>query len=192
MFLDEDRSISWDILLDPRIRANAHVVANGDRPKDLRARAHHHVVAQGRVALVVLLHKARDLVPLEVERADSDTLVQPAPATDDGRLADDGPRGVVDEEEVPDLGARVDVDPGVHVGELRELTRVNLRPGLVENVGHALDGDGPKARVAADDFGVRGTGGVADEGGVDVFLEGFANVVQPINVSWRIRWVDWI
>ena len=177
VFLNEHGSIRRDILLDPRVSANTHIITNSDRAKHLSSRSHHHIIPEGRVSLIILLHEPCDLISLEVERSDRDALVQPAPAPDDRGLPDDRPCGVVDEEEVPDLRPRVDVHPRVHVRELRQLAGVDFRPGFVENVGDTLDHDGPKARVAADDLGIRGARGVADKGGVDIFFELLTNLV---------------
>ncbi len=109
-------------------RGHAGVVAHPERPQDFGARPHQHVVAEGRVALAVVLARA----------AERHALVQGAVVADFGRFADDHAHAVVDEQPLPDFGARVDFDSRLMPRALGDIPRDELVPVRKEPVRPAV------------------------------------------------------
>ena len=143
-----------------------HGVLADDRlaAQDGRAGVDGHIVAHGGMALARQAGVARPGGQCPQRHA----LVQLDMAADDGGLADDDARAVVDEEPRPDLCAGVDVDAGAAVGVLRHHAGDHGDAAQIQLVGDAVDEDGEQAGVGEDDLLLVGGGRVAVKGGLNV------------------------
>src|SRR5215217_1355606 len=120
-----------DALREPRVAGDDAAVSHHRLPsEDGGVGVHHDVVLNRGVALLVgqgLLHH---------EGAQRDALIDGHVVADDGRLADDDARPMVDDEAAADGGARVDVHAGALVGVLGEQARQQREAEPVQRVGH--------------------------------------------------------
>ena len=94
-------------------------LADGDAAQNGRAGVDHHVVLDDRMARMALLQRAVG-IRREALGAQRDGLVDAHALADDGGLADHHAGAVVDEEAAADLRARVDVDAGGRMRNLRD------------------------------------------------------------------------
>src|SRR5690606_21440273 len=110
---------AWrDAAREPDVAADGRALADGDATEDGRPGIDHNVVLDDGVAGTALVQLA-GFVGGEALGAEGYGLVDAHVVADDGRLANDHARAVVDEEAVADLCAGVDVDTGGGVGYFR-------------------------------------------------------------------------
>lgn len=145
----------------PDVAADRGMVTDGDAAEYRRVAVNDHVVFQNRVARTVD-HVAVGVI-LEALRAKGHSLVERDVAADDGGLADDNSRAVVDTEVVADGGAGMDVDARLRVGKLGDDAWKDRDGELVKLVGDAVVGYGVDHGVAEDDLTIVVGGGVVVE-----------------------------
>src|SRR5690554_1146325 len=99
------------------------------------------------------IFKRRMTLPLifasrDGERAERDALVELHIIAEDGRLADDDARAVIDEEALADHGARVDIDPRLSVRGLAHDARDERHAEAQELMRDTIGRDGLNAWIA--------------------------------------------
>ncbi|MEY5026869.1 MAG: hypothetical protein RLZZ244_2397 [Verrucomicrobiota bacterium] len=100
----------------------------------------------------VAFFSAEGLSPREGFGDEGDALVEFDVGADGGGFANDDAGAMVDEEVAADAGAGVDVDSGSGVGPLGHHAGEEGDVEVVEEMGHALDGDGFEEGIGDDDF----------------------------------------
>ena len=131
----------------PDVSADHRVVADDRVSAENRAAGvNDDVVLDGRMPL-----DAREFL-LDEPRAERDALIKLHVPADDGRLADDDARSVVDVESRTDRGARVNVDAGLAVGVFRYDARQHRNVQPVHHVREPVYHNGVEARIAQDHF----------------------------------------
>jgi len=93
-----------------------------------------------------------ELVFEEAPGAESGPVIQPHISADTTRFSDDGSCAVVDEESLANCRARVNVNPGMGVGHLRDDSGNDLHTQTAELMGDAIIRDGIDTRVAENGF----------------------------------------
>ncbi len=111
--------------------------ADRDAAEDRRAGVDHDVVFDDRMARLAFDERAR-FIDREPLRAKRDRLIDPHAFADDGRLADDDAGAVIDEEAAADLRARMNVDAGLRMRELRDDARNDGRTEQMQRVRDAV------------------------------------------------------
>ncbi len=114
-----DIAIRQNVAREPYVSAYGRAVADGNATEDGRAGVYHHVVFNYRMTRVAFDQCAvlANRKPLGAERH---RLIQADALADLRRLADHDAGAVVDEEAAVNLGARMDVDAGGGVRQLRD------------------------------------------------------------------------
>ncbi len=182
MVRDVHRGVRRDILGNPGVCADADVIADGDGAEDVRPGTDDDMVANVRVALIPFLECVVGiLLFFEVEGTEGDVLVEPAPVTDSGGLADDDAGAVVDEEVVSDLGARMDVDACVAFRGFGEFTGVLLPALLVQFMSDTLSNDGVESWIRSDNLKVGLRSRVAFICGFDVAFEALSDIGKIVD-----------
>src|SRR5262245_39114975 len=123
-----DNGVGRDLPHHDRAGADAAPVADLEPADDLGTRPDHDVVAEGGMALLTL----------EAGAAQRHSLQQGHVLTDLGRLPDHHTHAVIDEEARPELGRRVDLDPGQESREVHEPPRENLPAPVPQPMGGAV------------------------------------------------------
>lgn len=152
---------------DEHIGSDGAAAADGDIADDGGRGVEGDVVFEGGVAAAA----AEALSGGEGAGDEADTLIEFDVVADAGGFADDDAGAVVDEEVFADDCAWVDVDAGAGVGPFRHHARDEGETHLVEDVGHALGGDGFESGVGQNDFVAAACGRVAIERGLDILVE---------------------
>lgn len=152
---------------DEDIGSDGAAAADGDVADDGGRGVESDVVFEGGVAAAA----AEALSGGEGAGDEADSLIEFDVMADAGGFADDDAGAVVDEEVFADDCAWVDVDAGAGVGPFRHHAWDEGEAHLVEDVGHALRGDGFEAGVGENDFVAAAGGRVAIEGGPDILVE---------------------
>ena len=67
-------------------------------------------------------------------------------------LSNNDPGSVIDKKELSNLSARMDIDPGLGVGKLRDHARQERDSLRVQLMGHAVNHDGKDTRIAEDNL----------------------------------------
>ena len=107
----------WHAAREPDIAANRRPTAYGDPPKDGCAGVDHNIVLDDGVPSPPL-EQGTIAVHGEPLGPQRHTLIQANMPADDRSLADDDARTVVNEKAVADLGAWMNIDPRVGMGNL--------------------------------------------------------------------------
>ena len=137
------------------------------------------ILAPGADEHMVLERGVSLLVPRRGS-AQGDPLHDVAVVPDDRGLADHDAHAMVDEEAMPDLRARVDLDAGEHAVEVRDQSRQHRNAQPVQPVREAVDDQCVHTGVRQEHLERPARGGVTLLRGGDVF----ANACQPAH--------DWI
>jgi len=126
-----------NVLRDDRASTHRRPLADGDVTEQGRVRADRHAVLDGRVPFL----------PTHRRPAERDAVVDEHVVADLGRLADDDPGAVVDEQPLADGRGRVNFDAGQEAGELRQRPRREPVVPVPEDVGDAIQPDGVDAGI---------------------------------------------
>src|SRR5437016_12257970 len=85
-------------------------------------------------------------IDLETLRPQRHRLIKPDATPEPRRLADHDAGAVIDEEALTDLGAGMDVDPGLGMGEFRDNAGHQRRAQQIKPMGDAMTDDGRDPR----------------------------------------------
>ena len=179
----DDGGVGRDLLQNDGVRADAAVVADGERAEHLRTRRDQHVVADGRVALAGVLAGA----------AEGDAVVDGAVVADLGGLADDDAHAVVDEQALADLRTGVYLDAGHMPRKLRKRTREEKVLVLIEPVCLAVVKQSMEALIEEDDLerGARRRVAVADRASVvEQALEDHNTDIHSLEIERTSRFAE--
>ena len=170
-----------DAIGEPHVTADDRIVAHGGlAAQNGGAGVDGHIVLDGGVALDA------GLCLIDAQRAQRNALINLHIVADDGRLAHNNARAVVDAERVADLRARVNVDARFAVGVLGEKARQNGDVLLEKLVRQPIHYNGVEARVRDNHFLNRFGRGVTVENGRSVLnhtqIEQLKRVREGLNL----------
>ena len=179
--LVEHYRVGLDAIGEPHVTADDRVVPDGClAAQNGGAGVDGHIVLDGGVALDACLGL------VNAQRAQRNALINLHIVANDGRLAHNNARAVVDAERVADLRARVNVDARLAVGVLGEKARQNGNVLFEKLVRQPIHHNGVKARVGDNHFLNRFGSRVAVENGRSVLnhtqIEQFERVREGLNL----------
>ena len=164
----------------PDIAANGRASADGDSAENRRAGVNHHFVLDDRMPRAAF-DQGAILANLEALGAQGDGLIKPHAPADDRRFADDDAGSVIDEKAFADLGAGMNIDASLRMGDLGDDPRQHRDAQPVKLMREAMTNDRRDARIAKHDLVVAFGGRIPLEGGADVGVEQRADRGQPQN-----------
>src|SRR3569623_3558309 len=136
---------------EPDVAADGRTAADGDAAEYRGAGVDHNVVLDDGVARQTLLQDP-GLSGRKAIGAERHCLIEPHAFADHSGLADHHAGAVSDEETAAYLGAGMNVDAGVGMGDLGEHARDQRHAGAVEMMGDAVMNDGEHARITQQHF----------------------------------------
>ncbi len=175
----EDAGIGWHGVREPDVTADGGVVADGDAAENGGVGIDGHVVLENRVTGDVE-HVAL-LVVLETLGTKGDALIERDVVADDGSLANDDARAVVDGEILAYLCTRMDVDTSLGMGQLGDNAWDDGHAQFMQTMGDAVVGHRVHDGIAEDDLAVVPGGRIGVEHGLHVGIEQTLDLGQRVD-----------